>query len=1332
MQRKNIPSYIVAACVILLCLLLWICLDAGDTEKPVDPGETDWQPSFNSSNTTESSPTGTLPEGSVPVQYQEKIRISGSILWNDGEDQDGKRPDSLTVTLLANGIPLRQITVTAGEGWHWEATELDKYAEGRLILYAVICDGVEGYATTADGLDMTHTHTPEKTQITGSLIWNDQENQDGLRPESVTVYLMAGGERKASQTVSARQNWTWRFAETDCYANGQPVAYTVAVEPMEGYTPEYSGNDVIVTHEIGKTEVTGSLIWDDQNDRDGVRPEYVTVHLMAVDRVLATQTIGATENWHWCFAELDRYADGQMVMYTVRVETPAGYTVENSGWNVVASHIPQRGDVSGSILWDDDNDRDGKRPESVTVQLLADGQVVAVRTVTALDNWQWIVEDLDMYAEGQLISYTITQEAPAEYTRQIQGMVVTNRYMPETTEITGSISWSDGNDQDGKRPENVTIYLLANGEKVASMTVNAAQQWQWCFAQMYVYAGGTPVAYTIQQETIENYTVSYDGDRIVNVYAPEKTQVSGFISWNDGADQDGKRPASITVHVYADEERKTSQTVTAESGWAWNFTQLDKYWQGQAVRYTVVVEAVEGYDLAYEENCVICSRQPEKTTVSGSILWEDADDQDGKRPGRVTVSLYANGEKVAEATATKEQAWAWSFAGLDRYAGGKQIGYTVAVEAISGYSIKVEHLAVTAIHIPQKKDLSVQILWDDAADQDGKRPAGVTVYLWADGQKAATKTAMAANGWDCRFEGLDVYQNGEKIVYTVTQDTPEGYVLTVDGLQLTNTHTTEKTQVSGVAIWNDDDDRAGKRPASIRVDLFANGEKITSQTVTAAQQWCWAFTDLDAYDRGKKIVYTITAQTVEDYTAAISGYDVTYAYDPGKIQVSVSVSWKDADDQDGKRPGSVTVHLWADGVKVASRSVTAADGWKWTFRDMDEYANDKLITYTLTQDAVSGYTTAADGLQLTNSHTPEKTKVEVTVTWNDANDQDGKRPQKVKVYLLANGAQVASKELTAGGNWAGSFQNLDKYSKGKKIVYSVQANAVNDYTVAVDGTKVTYSHTPLAPLFSIVLRPEASGEQVKSNDSAIIDYSHTNDGYVMIQYTAEATVRLKVQLLGPTTTYSYDLRPGQWEVFPLSDGEGTYKIRILENVVDNRYATVLSLSTTVSMEDSFAPFLRPNQYVDYADAVKTVEKGAELCRGLTTDLEKIDAIYKYVVDTFTYDREKANTVKSDYLPVLDQVLAEKKGICSDYAAVMTAMLRSQGIPCKLVVGYLKTESHAWISIWTEETGWVDGNIYFDGTSWKRMDPTVASSRGHTQSAVDYIGNDANYTSNYYY
>ena len=1332
MHRKNIPSYIVAACVILLCLLLWICLDGRHTEGPTNPGETDWHPSFGGSGATESTPTGTAPNVSVPVQPAEKIRLSGSILWNDGEDQDGKRPDSLELSLLADGLPVLQITVTAAEGWQWETAELDKYAAGQQILYAVTCDGVEGYTTTVEGLHMTYTHAPEKTQVTGSLIWDDQENQDGRRPESVTVHLMAGSETVASQTVSVRQNWTWQFTELDRYAAGQPVTYTVAVEAMDGYTVQNSGTDVIATHETGKTQVTGSLIWNDQNDRDGIRPESITVHLMADDRILASQTVGAGENWTWYFGELDRYADGLPVVYTVAVEAIEGYGIENSGDDVVVSHIPQRGNVSGAILWEDENDRDGKRPESVTVQLLANGQVVAIRTVTALDNWQWLVEDLDMYAGGQLIQYTVAQGAVAGYTAQIDGLVVTNRYTPEKTQLSGSISWSDGNDQDGKRPASVTVHLLANGEKVASLTVTADQQWQWCFEDLYAYAGGKPVVYTVQQEAVEDYTVTCEQGQILNVYAPEKTQVSGFVSWDDGADQDGKRPESIPAHLYANGEWMASQIVTAAGGWSWNFSGLDKYSQGQAVSYTVSVEPVADYDLIYEENQVIYRHQPEKTTVSGSISWEDADDQDGKRPGQVTVTLYANGEKVAVTTAGQAQGWTWNFAELDRYAGGKQIAYTIVVDAISGYTVKVEGFAVTATHIPQKKDMSVDIIWNDAADQDGKRPASITVYLWADGQQVSTQVVTAAGGWNCVFGDRDVYKDGRKIVYSITQDSPEDYTVTIEGLQVTNSHMPEKTQVSGSAIWDDLENQDGTRPESITVNLFANGEKIASQTVTAAQQWRWEFQDLDQYARGSKIVYTITAQAAEDYIIAVSGFDVTYTYNPGKIQVSVSVSWEDADDQDGKRPGSVTVHLWADGVKVASRSVTAADGWKWTFRDMDEMKNGKMISYTVTQDGVTGYTTTAEGLQLTNNHTPEKTRVDTSVIWNDANDQDGKRPQKVKVYLLANGVQVASKELTAAGNWAGSFRDLDQYAKGKKIVYTIQTASVEDYTVAVDGFKVTCTHTPLAPLFSIVLRPEASGEQVKSNDSAIIDYSHTGDGYVMIQYTAEATARLKVQLLGPSTTYSYDLRPGQWEVFPLSDGEGTYKIRILENVVDNRYATVLSLSTTVTMEDAFAPFLRPNQYVDYADAEQTVAKGAELCRGLTTDLEKIDAIYKYVVDTFTYDRNKANTVKSDYLPVLDEVLAAKKGICSDYAAVMTAMLRSQGIPCKLVVGYLKTEAHAWISVWTEETGWVDGNIYFDGTSWKRMDPTVASSRGHTQSAVEYIGNDANYTSNYYY
>ena len=116
----------------------------------------------------------------------------------------------------------------------------------------------------------------------------------------------------------------------------------------------------------------------------------------------------------------------------------------------------------------------------------------------------------------------------------------------------------------------------------------------------------------------------------------------------------------------------------------------------------------------------------------------------------------------------------------------------------------------------------------------------------------------------------------------------------------------------------------------------------------------------------------------------------------------------------------------------------------------------------------------------------------------------------------------------------------------------------------------------------------------------------------------------------------------------------------------------------------------------------------------------------------TYDTAKASSVQSGYLPNVDLVLAQKKGICFDYAALMTAMLRSQDIPTKLVVGYTGNRYHAWINVYLEGQGWVDNIIYFDGTSWKLMDPTFASSGNQSQEIMQYIGNGANYQAKYSY
>ena len=269
------------------------------------------------------------------------------------------------------------------------------------------------------------------------------------------------------------------------------------------------------------------------------------------------------------------------------------------------------------------------------------------------------------------------------------------------------------------------------------------------------------------------------------------------------------------------------------------------------------------------------------------------------------------------------------------------------------------------------------------------------------------------------------------------------------------------------------------------------------------------------------------------------------------------------------------------------------------------------------------------------------------------------------------------------------------------------------------------------PAVSVVLEAEPSGEKEERCADAVIDYSHTADGYIMARYLGQTDKRLKFRVFGPTTTYTYNLPVDQWTVFPLSDGNGSYQCALYINTHDSKYAAVMSAQFEVALEDEFAPFLRPNQYVDYSCAPNTVAKGAELCAGLEHPLEKVAAVYDFVVGTLSYDYDRAATVKSGYLPVLDDVLAQEKGICFDYAALMAAMLRSQEVPCKLVVGYAGETYHAWISVWTEDNGWVDGAIFFDGHMWKRMDPTFASSSHRSEEIMDFIEHGT-YTVRYLY
>ncbi len=265
------------------------------------------------------------------------------------------------------------------------------------------------------------------------------------------------------------------------------------------------------------------------------------------------------------------------------------------------------------------------------------------------------------------------------------------------------------------------------------------------------------------------------------------------------------------------------------------------------------------------------------------------------------------------------------------------------------------------------------------------------------------------------------------------------------------------------------------------------------------------------------------------------------------------------------------------------------------------------------------------------------------------------------------------------------------------------------------------------------LIPEASGVDVNKNEYAHIDTSNAKEGYIIVKYTGNSP-KVKLQITGPDKvvyTYNLNVKTPTDEVFPLQSGNGEYMINVFENIEGTQYATVMSHIINVNIENTFGPFLYPNQYCKFSSTSNVVKKAQELSLVCNNDLEVVTEIYNFIISNIKYDYAEAETVESGYLPNVDEVLSTKKGICLDYASLMTSMLRSQNIPTRMEVGYAGEVYHAWISTYIKDIGWVNGIVQFDGKDWSLMDPTFASNTNEKE-LKNFIGDGKNYSVKYIY
>ncbi len=238
---------------------------------------------------------------------------------------------------------------------------------------------------------------------------------------------------------------------------------------------------------------------------------------------------------------------------------------------------------------------------------------------------------------------------------------------------------------------------------------------------------------------------------------------------------------------------------------------------------------------------------------------------------------------------------------------------------------------------------------------------------------------------------------------------------------------------------------------------------------------------------------------------------------------------------------------------------------------------------------------------------------------------------------------------------------------------------------------------------------------------AYLDFTGLNDGYFGVSLKEDIGKRVKLRVIKDDITYTYDVLDLDMKAIPLQMGDGVYTIKVFEQIEGTSYALIYGEDIDIKINDEVAVYLYPNQVIDYDENSKVVDVSFDVVKDDKNDLDRIYHLFTYVLDTLKYDSVKAKEVENIYaLPDLDEAIETGKGICFDYAALLSALCRIQHIPARVIVGYTDIDYHAWCEIYLENEGWINPRVYFESSKWSLIDPTFADSGKDYEGRYDEV------------
>ncbi len=993
----------------------------------------------------ESALTTLSSKSDLVFNNRELISVEGSKGWVDTTDSEVK---GQTITMVLQrrignedweNVDSIDLTISDVSTVSFTFDNLYKYDEnGNLYEYRVRELGSDGSViedsggqTTINGNgyevnyysnNSTINEKDDETEIDGHKRWLDNQNAYSTRPDSVTVVLLQSelttdnytgiddttihwvsavdndGNAVSSQTVSDATNWQYSFTNLD-------DDYYYVVREVDSNGNEYAAGDTYTT----SSGATYTVTYNDTNNN-------------IYNTLTGTTSLEGTKVWH---DNSNAYQTRTSITILLQYEVNGvWYAVTDTNGNAVTKtlNINSYGFEFTNL---DKYDSNGVLINYRVVELDSNGDILYDGSSFSVGN------DGDTY----VVSY---DESTNTITNTLTG----------TTEVSGTKTWNDNNNNDRVRPSSITVWLRQDETFYQSAVVTADDNWTYTFTNLPKYDdNGELYTYVITEEDVENYVPSYTTEGnyydITNTYDTEKTSVNVTKTWVDNSNQDGYRPSSVDVELYANGSYVDTVTLNDSNSWFYRWSDLDKYGNGVEITYTVkeVVEDSWGQyytsvltgsqSLGYD---MINTHVTETTEIAGTKIWDDDSNRDGIRPSEVYVGLFAEGldDPIAVTTTSEADNWEYSFTNLPAKSQGYDINYYVRELDSAGNIIS----------------------------------------------EGGTLTVTGGT-------------------YTVTYD---------DNYNITNTHEIITITISGEKTWSDG--ASHYTGSSIILYLFedeAQTELVHTAIVTPDSngQWLYEFTNLPKYENGGQLInYVIVESTINNYVPTVTKdttsseaeytFDIYNTYTPGLTSATVEKIWNDNYNQDGYRPDSIEVTLqyydsstdkWVDvgdieynGEVVDNGTVIldSSNNWfhRWQYLDenytyqvvetiVEDSNLDKYYTvsYTTATNLIGMNSTDADNdFVIMNTHNAEKMTVAGTKTWTD----DGTiRPEKIIVYLLANGNKVDSQEVTpnAAGNWVYTFGNLDKYSNGEEILYTVEEEAIDGYEASVTGYDIENTQT---------------------------------------------------------------------------------------------------------------------------------------------------------------------------------------------------------------------------------------------------------------------------------